>query len=1299
MVRLEFGNMKTEPMRALCDTGSQPNLITQNVIGKYAIETQWLSAGLSGISGQAMRIRRQITAKVYPWFDSDQFIEIEFWILPKESKWNISLPDRTIRPREVELNSDMTLADPLFWKNQKINLLLGIRAWTKFIKPEVIPLSNNLVRQETTLGSLIMGGTGGTPISINSSSFSVKEYDFNTLERMLKSFWELEKVRDASKKSKEQLLVEKIFTAKRTVSEDGKYAVPIIIRPNITDIGDSRAIALRRFLMLEKKFKREPEYHKAYLEFMREYEELGHMVKAENECKSMSYFIPHHGITSSSSFKVVFDCSCKTDKGISLNDVQLKGQKLQLDLQDILLRSRRFEYGISVDVKKMFRQIGIIPEHWNLQRIFWRENSDEPLREYCLVTVIYGQTSSPINAIMVLHEGAEKMRNKYPRAVDFIKKDFYMDDGFSGAESEAEAIQLARELEIIFSSMKLPLDKWKSNSIELMTALKGDATSKFFEENGNQSILGIKWDLRTDEFTYRVKDMKPVAKWTKRNVLATTLSIYDPVGHLAPVLQTAKGFTQTLWKETRSWDEEVSAEFKNEWLKFLSQIKEIENVRVPRWSGSSANTTFQLHGFADASARGFGAVIYVRTDDCKGNIAVRQIIAKSKVAPIKSVTIPRLELAAAHLLAKLMNHVRVMMEWENVPYHLYTDSMIVLQWLKREPCELKQFVANRIEEIQELTRKEKWSHVRSEDNPADLVSRGLTPREIVNNQLWWQGPHWLREPMAVWPVPKMIECNSPDLVNELKVHVVQKNSEVLSIGTIDGKIVPLLDYSNKLNKILLIYCYVWRYVKGFKKGNRKERRKGKTPKLILLPSDEEKAEVMKLLIKREQEKFYPKEAKGICKESKLEPLRPIRDDEGILRVGGRLKNAVCPYEMRVPIILPPSSRLTWLLINEAHEKLNHGHVQVMMQYLRTNYWIVKLRHELRTFVGRCVKCKRFEHPLGTQLMGDLPKKRATPCKPFTYTGIDYAGPIEIKEYLKTRTNKRKCWIAIFVCLNTRAIHIDIVTDLTSDAFIQCFKRFVGRRGHCEKLISDNATTFVGANRELKAALEKWNTDETHLYLNSFGTSWEFMTAGAPHQGGIYEAAVKSTKYHLRRVIGSKSCTYEQFMTLLIEIEAILNSRPIYALSDDPNDVQALTPGHFLVGEALRVPMQLDPPPRTKLSLMRLWKELQVMKEHFWKRWLNEYLPTLQVRGKWTKENRDYKVDQIVIIKDENLPPAQWLLGRITELVFDKENLVRTVRIKTQNGFLMRPVQKICILPVDRGQAGIENAEQIVENAE
>lgn len=230
--------------------------------------------------------------------------------------------------------------------------------------------------------------------------------------------------------------------------------------------------------------------------------------------------------------------------------------------------------------------------------------------------------------------------------------------------------------------------------------------------------------------------------------------------------------------------------------------------------------------------------------------------------------------------------------------------------------------------------------------------------------------------------------------------------------------------------------------------------------------------------------------------------------------------------------------------------------------------------------------KKFE----TQLMSELPADRIRKNRTFLVSGVDYTGPIEIVERYKSRSNKRKFWIAIFVCMVTRAVHIDIVCDLSAAEFISCFKRFICKRGHCNRLYSDNGTSFVGAYKELKVAFKNWNAPEVHEHLNKRGTEWIFMKPAAPHQGGIYEAAVKSAKYHLKRVIGAKSYSYGVLMTLLCKIEAILNSRPICALNDDAHDMQILTPGHFLIGESLILPPSVNVPSQSDNSVKRIRDE-------------------------------------------------------------------------------------------------------------
>lgn len=470
------------------------------------------------------------------------------------------------------------------------------------------------------------------------------------------------------------------------------------------------------------------------------------------------------------------------------------------------------------------------------------------------------------------------------------------------------------------------------------------------------------------------------------------------------------------------------------------------------------------------------------------------------------------------------------------------------------------------------------------------------------------------------------------------------------------------------------------------KVKRKRDRRGQIVQSVLPPSNEEKTIAMKYLIRTAQQEHFHNEIAAIHEKrvlpekSKLEPLRPTLDSEQLLRVGGRLDRSEIDYEMKHPYIIPNDSRLAHLLMDYAHRQTMHGGVQVMMQFIRQKYWITKLRNKLKNVVHKCVVCVRMNAKVETQLMAELPRERTQTGKAFLYTGVDYAGPFEIRT--AGTKDRKKSWIAIFVCLKTRAIHIEIVLGLSTIAFIACYERFIARRGRCEKLFSDNGTTFVGTDKELKRALQYWTEKESLDHLHSKGTEWHFMAPAAPHQGGIYEAAVKSMKFHLKRIIGQKILPYEQFHTLLTQIEAILNSRPLYPLNDDPNDMQALTPGHFPVGEPLITPLPfvIDPKPTT--VGIRLWKERQQMVQHFWERWRNEYLVTLQERKKWRREKENMKVGQLVVLKNENFPPSSWAMGRVCELLPSKDGLVRTVIVETATNKFKRPVQKLCILPVD-----------------
>lgn len=371
----------------------------------------------------------------------------------------------------------------------------------------------------------------------------------------------------------------------------------------------------------------------------------------------------------------------------------------------------------------------------------------------------------------------------------------------------------------------------------------------------------------------------------------------------------------------------------------------------------------------------------------------------------------------------------------------------------------------------------------------------------------------------------------------------------------------------------------------------------------------------------------------------------------------------------------------------AHRKSHHGGIQVMMQQIRQNYWIPQLRDELKQYTRKCIECVRQQPVTQEQLMADLPADRVRPGRAFEVSGVDFAGPFNVKYVERDGSviTLVKAWVAVFVCMKTRAVHLDVINDLQSSTFLACFQRFVARRGHCYKMYSDNGTSFIGAEKEIAKAYKKWKSDGTLDSIGNKGTQWHFMTPAAPHQGGIYEGAVKSMKYHLKRVVGARTMEFTQFITLLCEVEAVMNSRPLTPLSDDPDDMQALTPGHFLIGQPLILPPPFEYTNESNTVGKGAWDERVQMREHFWRRWVNEYLTTLQERKKWRKEREGVKVGQLVLIRDETLQPAFWKLARISELLPGSDGLTRNVMVRTAKGSFKRPIQKLCILPVESAE--------------
>ncbi|XP_011313614.1 uncharacterized protein [Fopius arisanus] len=421
---------------------------------------------------------------------------------------------------------------------------------------------------------------------------------------------------------------------------------------------------------------------------------------------------------------------------------------------------------------------------------------------------------------------------------------------------------------------------------------------------------------------------------------------------------------------------------------------------------------------------------------------------------------------------------------------------------------------------------------------------------------------------------------------------------------------------------------------------------------------------------------------------KLRPSHPLTrltahiDHQGIPRVGGRLKFAQLENDSKHQAIIPKESQFAQLIIKDAHLRTLHGGTQLTLGQLRRFYWILGGRGPVRSFILKCVPCARQRGIRAQQLMGQLPVARLSPGRAFLNTGIDYAEPVSLRSWNARGHKSYKGWFTIFVCMTTSAVHLEIVSDYSSDGFMAAYHRFVARRGLCRNLFSDCGTNFLGANKEIKklfSMASKESGQLAHLLLND-GTRWSFNPPGAPHFGGKWVAAVKSIKFHLKRTIGEDLLTFEELTTLLPQIEVVLNSRPLEPPSEDPDDISAPTPGHFLIGHVLTA---LPEPSLDNLNIARLprWQLIQQKVQSFWKRRSTSYLQHLQSISKWHHPSHDIKIGSIVLLTDEKFPPTKWPLARVTALHPDRDGLTRVVTIKTSSSTLQRPIAKLALLPI------------------
>ena len=757
MVKVKSADGKFFIAKALIDQCSQSSFVSESLCQDLKLKRSKANIRINGVGDLSpCSSKGLVKLSISPRFDAKDEFSVDALVLPNISGYKVT--ESSIDNNWNHLKQ-LQLADPNFLKSERIEILLGSEIHALIVESSVIkgkvgePIATN-----TKLGWVISGPSG---MGKSNSSTFIHCANNTDLYDLMAKFWVIESTLVPKYVSPEDKYCEEHFLRTYSRNESGRYVVRLPLKEGALNslnfhLGQLYASALRTLHYMERKFDKEPLFKEKYVEFMQNYIETGHMSHVPNlseEEKRNCYFLPHHGILQGrKKLRVVFNGSSQTN-GTSLNDLLYTGPCLLHDLFDLLMRWRTYKYVFICDIEQMFRQFVVHEDDRHFQWIVWRQEKSLPIRFFRINVLAYGIKPSPFLAERSLYQLASDHKEQFPLAAEIVEDESYMDDFGSGADTIEEAKLKQVELRELLKVGGLKLRKWAANTPELESWLpQSDLLrgSSIFESDISASILGLLWSPQEDVFYFKV-DTQSYAELTKRRALSMICKLFDPLGWLAPVIVGAKIFLQSLWLLKCDWDDNLPDGYVRTFSEFYEKLKALEAIRIPRWIHlSSTGCTVELHGFADASEKAFAAVVYLRVIK-EGKSQVTLQCAKTSVAPIKSVSLPRLELCAAHLLTKLVKHFLEKMKFENLAVHLWSDSNNTLAWIRAIPSRWQTFVANRCSEIQTLLPTALWHHIKSENNPADIASRGIDPSLLASHALWWKASIFLSDNCAPWP--------------------------------------------------------------------------------------------------------------------------------------------------------------------------------------------------------------------------------------------------------------------------------------------------------------------------------------------------------------------------------------------------------------------------------------------------------------------------------------------------------------------------------------------------------------------
>ena len=1035
------------------------------------------------------------------------------------------------------------------------------------------------------------------------------------IEEQLRKFWEIEELPTPPvyESKNDQDVFTAFNKAARFDEEKGQFVVKIPYTEEVKDLQPNFEKVSQMMKYQEARLAKKPELKEKVVKILEKQLEEGIIEKVteEDSQERQVHYVPWHTVIrewhETTPIRIVYNLSNKDKNGLSLNSCQSAGPNLLPDTIKLLTQFRSKKVGFTVDIRKMFHQILLDDEQKDLHR-FLAFNE-----VYRFLTLVMGETSSPFCAMATCALEAARKENILPLAAEVIKSCLYMDDPIASSDEVDEAVRTVRELLILFKGIHMKCHKLCSNSQSLLESFAEEGISIFKDI---AEVLGIKWNTKEDSFSVKTSPSTPPR--TKRDLLSKVSQIFDPLGFHAPLVCKGKQLMQKAWENKCDWNEVLSQELQLEVNNWMEASK--FGIKVPRYLGKVT----ELHIFCDASENAYAAVAYSKAEGEKPIL----LLSKTRVKPMRVVSLPRMELMAAILAARLYGVIKNQFDTSKITF--WSDSCIVMNWIQAESSHFKTFVANRISEIQTTTNPAQWKWLPGKTNPADLPSRGTWPLTPQEEQLWKHGPEFLQT--GEYPVPPT--ASSPK--EELRRSVIQ-------VATVESK-TRLVDINrfSKLCRLLNTVSYVFRFCK---------------PKAGVegAPSVEENNRSLQFLIQEDQQEYFQNEVsqlntqKQVSNSSKIKSLDPMMDEEAVMRMKARNQD----YN---PIILHPKSRLTKLIIENCHQENLHCGAPTTLNILREKYWIPAGLQTVKKVTKACVICRKVNTPLCHEQMAPLPEFRIKPSNPFVHTGLDFAGPLLVTK------GAQKRYILLFTCGSTRAVHLELTRSMNFKDFQMAFTRFLSRRGKPTVVYSDNAKTFSQAADYYKNKLQ-----------------WKFITPRAPWHGAFWERLVKTIKEPLKKTLGNQIVTETELSTILVQVEAIVNERPLSAIIED-DELKTITPSLLLNGRNLHHVYEED----LGFEPTKRLKFLHHLKDAFWIAWKKLYIPSLMTKARWTRAaSSPLQAGDIILLLKENTKRQCWPLGRIMHTIPGRDGNIRTIEVLVNGKRIRRPIQHAVLLSSEK----------------